>query len=162
MDKNKYEKGFTIIELIITLLIIGIFIVISLPAYNTFTAQQKLRNETRKLASIIDLAKKKSFSSDLYNPNCTDFNGYRVSITANNYSLNFGCSGSFQTLQTYALANNISITQGTGNLTFPALGLGISITINTITLKSTTINRCQSISISAIGTVDISDSQISC
>jgi len=159
MDKNK--QGFTLIEIIVSLSIMAILGTFGLARYNTFNQQQKLKNEAKKFVVVLELAKKKAVASDLYQ-DCNNFNGYRVTLTANNYSLNFVCNSTNQLIQNYTFDTNITTTVGTGNFFFPPMGAGMNLTINSIRLRNSKINQCINISISTIGLFDIDNSLISC
>jgi len=157
------KKSFTLIELLVVISIMIIFIGSSLAQYNTYTEQTKLKNEAKKLVDVIELAKKKAFSSDLQDKNCTNFSGYRVTLNTNNYSLLFCCNSicSVNT-NTYNFNTNISISSGIGNLNFPPLMTGSNITVNSVQLKNSAINKCVIISISSIGVVDLNETLINC
>lgn len=160
MDKN---KGFTLIELLIVITITVIFLGISLAQYNNFTEQTKLKNEARKLIDVIELAKKKVLSSDLQDKNCSNFTGYQITLNTNDYSLFFCCELSCVTnTNTYDLSSNITITVGTGNLNFPPLMTGLNITIPSIQLKNSVINKCVVISISPVAIIELAESLIDC
>lgn len=157
------RKSFTLIEIIVVISILLISLGFGLVQYNTYTEQTKLKSATKKLVDVLELAKKKAFSSDLFNQSCTNFNGYRVVLGTNSYSLRFGCNGVYTTIiKTYNFPTNITATQGIGTFTFPRLGLGTNITNNTITLKNSSTNKCQNISISSIGIVDVDETLINC
>jgi len=161
MERNKF--GFTLIELLVVIIIIIIFAGLTLPSYNLQTRQLTLKNEAKKLASTIELAKKKAVASET-NESCANFNGFQVAINANGYSLIRLCDDN-QTVSTYQFPvnSNISITVGAGNiLNFPPAGFGINLTTNTITLKNSSINQCINIFLSSIGIVDISASLTGC
>ncbi|KKP68400.1 MAG: hypothetical protein UR68_C0017G0013 [Candidatus Roizmanbacteria bacterium GW2011_GWA2_35_19] len=151
MVKNKF--GFTIIELLISISIILIFSGISLPYYNKYSQEIKLQNEVKKLISVIELAKKKAISSDLYQ-SCDNFSGYKIIINADNYSFRFGCAGVYQNVQTYNFPTNISVISGTGNFTFKPLGIGTNIAIGAIRLKNSSLNQCLEISITTNGILE--------
>lgn len=156
-------NGFTLIELLVVISISLVFVGSILIRYNTYSQQTKLKSEVKKLVDVLELAKKKAFSSDLFNQSCTNFNGYRVVLGTNSYSLRFGCNGVYTTIiKTYNFPTNITATPGT--FTFPRLGLGINITTNTITLKNSSTNpdKCQDISISSIGITNINETLYGC
>ncbi|MBI5123745.1 hypothetical protein HZA75_07840 [Candidatus Roizmanbacteria bacterium] len=157
------KKSFTLIELLIVASITLIFLGVSLVQYNTYTEQTKLINDGKKLLDVIELAKKKALSSDLQDKNCSNFTGYRLTLNANNYSLIF-CCNSICTTNTniYNFNTNISIFSGTGNLSFPPLMTGANITINSVQLKNSAINKCINISISSIGVVELNETLIGC
>jgi len=159
MDRNKF--GFTLIELLIFLTIISIFSTVGLAYYNNYNQQVRLRSDVKKLVDVIDLAKKKAYSSDLYQP-CSNFLGYRVIINEFSYLLRFNCGGSYQTVQSYNFDTNVRAVSGTGNFNFKPLGLGTNLTINSIRLKNSVINQCLNISISSIGIINVNETLISC
>ena len=144
-------RAFTLIEIIIAVAIILLFAGLAIPRYSVLDQETKLKGQGNKLAEVLELAKKKANSSELYNFSCTDFNGYRVTIGVDSFSLNFGCSGAYETIQLYSLENNISITTGTGDFDFLPGGFGTNITISSVRLKSAAINKCVDLSITSIG-----------
>lgn len=159
---GKFE-AFTLIELLVVVTISVIFFGISLAQYNNFTEQAKLKNEARKLIDVIELAKKKALSSDLQDKNCSNFGGYQLTLDTSDYSLFFCCNSSCVTnTNVYKFSKNISITVGIGNLNFPPLMKGLNITIPSIQLKNSMINKCIVISISPIGVIELAGSIISC
>lgn len=162
-------SGFTLIELLIVVSITVLFAGISTAQYNTQTQHTKLKNEARKFADVLELAKKKATSSDLIvtplvtpPTYCTNFTGYRVDLNSSNYLLRFGCNGVYQTIQTYDLPFNITTTPNNGNFDFLPLGLGTNITINTVRVKNTSTDQCFDISISQVGVIEVDETLISC
>ncbi len=157
------KKSFTLIELLVVISIILIFLGVSLVQYNAYTEQAKLKNDGKKLLDVIELAKKKSLSSDLQDKNCSNFTGYQLTLNTNNYSLIFCCNSICSTnTNTYNFNPNISISSGTGNLNFPPLMTGANMTINSVQLKNSVINKCINISISTIGIVELDETLIGC
>jgi len=165
------EVGFTFIELLIVLSIILISSSIGLASFNSYNQQLKLKTEAKKLANILELAKKKSESSELIptlNPNlsyCNDFNGYKVELTSTSYTLKYTCNHNDTIIQTYNFPSSITYTGGNYDFVFPALGLNTNITLNSIILKNNNINdtnKCINISISVNGIIQINDNLISC
>ncbi len=159
MDKN---KSFTLIELLIVVSITLIFLGVSLVQYNTYTEQTKLKNEGKKLVDVLELAKKKALSADLFDKNCTSFTGYKVTVSLSSYSLLFGCASVYSSVQNYNLTTSITTIVGTGDYNFsPLMNKPIFIG-NTIQLKNSAINKCLSISISPIGVVELNETLINC
>lgn len=160
------KKSFTIIEILVVISIMIIFIGSTLAQYNSYTQQSKLKNEAKKLIDVIELAKKKSLSSDLQDKNCTAFTGYRITTSASAYSLLFGCNSVYTLVQNYNLSTNITITAaGRGNFDFPSLMQNVNFNINSIQLKNTDINgnnQCVTISISPIGIINLDETLVGC
>ena len=155
-------KAFSLIEIIVTIDIIILFSVLTIPRYYKYSQQNKLKQQTTELAETLELAKKKAGVSELYNPACSDFRGYRITIASNSYSLNFGCGGTYEAIQQYDLASNTSVITGTGNFDFPRAGFGINISQGTIRLKDSYINECLDISITPLGIITVGESFFGC
>lgn len=159
MEKN---SGFTLIEFMVVISVVLLFLGGILPRYNDFANQQKLRTEATKIVDVFELAKKKAISADLFDKNCTNFTGYRTSLTANNFSLKFCCDSICSTVQDYSLITSITIISGIGNFDFPPLMINPIFGSNTIRLKNSTTNKCVDISISPIGIFELNETLISC
>jgi len=156
------KKSFTLIELLVVISIVLIFLGVSLVQYNAYTEQTKLKNEEKKLVDVLELAKKKALSADLFDRNCTNFSGYRVVISSGSYLLSFGCASDYSAVQNYNLTTNITVTTGTGNYNFSPLMINPSFISNTIRLRNSSISKCVDISISAIGIVELNETLINC
>lgn len=166
MDKN---NGFTLIELIVVISIALVFLGISLPRYNDYSSQLKLKNEAKKLIDVFELAKKKALSSDLIvtplvtpPTYCTDFTGYRIAVSANFYLLQYGCSSVYTTVQTYSFSSNITATTGVGDFDFPPLMINPAFVSNTITLRNSILGKCVDISISSVGIIELDENLRGC
>lgn len=163
MDKNKFfnSRGYTLIEIIVVLGIVTILSGFGIAKYNTYTQQLTLKNQAKNLVEVIELAKKKAVSGDLYQ-NCSDFQGYQVVVNANTFLMNFNCGGVYQTIQNYSMANSITTIVGIGNFNFLPLAIGTNLTVNSLRLKNSKIDQCIDISISSIGVINIDETLISC
>jgi len=162
LNRLRNCEGFTLIELIVVIGIISIFSGIFLARYNENASQLKLRNEAKKLVDVLELAKKKALSADLFDKNCTNFTGYRVTIASGSYSLFFGCVSVYSTVQSYNLSSNMTVVTGTGNYNFSPLMNNPSFISNTIRLKNSVISKCLNISISPIGIIELNETLVSC
>ena len=158
MDSN---KGYTLVEIIVVIGIIGVLSGIGIAKFNTYNQQLILKNQAKKIVEVIELAKKKAVSGNLYQ-SCSDFQGYRVVINASSFVLNFNCGGVYETIQDYLMTSNVTTIIGTGNLDFLPLGVGTNLTINLLRLRNSKIDQCIDISISSIGIVNINEILISC
>jgi len=159
MDKN---RGFTLIEFIVVISIVLLFLGASLPRYNEYSTQLKLKSEGKKLVDVFELAKKKALSADLYEKSCSDFTGYRTTVTGSFYSLNFCCAGSCTGIEDYNFGNNITAISGIGNYNFTPLMILPNFVGNSIRLKDSILGKCIDISISPIGVIELNETLISC
>lgn len=161
MEKN--NTGFTLIELIVVIAISLIFFGFTLARYNDYSSQLKLKNEAKKIIDVLELTKKKAISSDLFDKNCANFSGYRVTISAGSYVLLFGCALDFSSIvQTYNLPTNITVITGQGNYDFPSLMINPLFISDRVRFKDSRINKCVDISISTIGIIELNEALISC
>lgn len=71
-------KGFTLIELIVTITIIVIITVSGLVSYFVFDSKQKTLNEARDFVSLLDKARSSAMTLE-YPATCTGLRSYRVS-----------------------------------------------------------------------------------
>ena len=161
----KISNAFTLIELLIVVTIIGLFSGLSLAYYNNFGEQAKLKEETRKLVDVLELAKKKADAGDTPTSCGSGFSGYQVTVNNNSYILYYCCGGVCNNLvQTYNITSNISIVSGTGNILFQPLS-ATNITPVQIQVKNSSLgasSNCLYINISSVGIATVDDNLHSC
>lgn len=112
------KRSFTLIEILISITIITIFSGIILASYNGFTEDQKLKSESKRLISVLALARKSAsagLSTDVIDPMATCnvsggyvFSGYNIVISTNKYELQRCCSSVCNTVHTYNFEKNIT------------------------------------------------------
>lgn len=165
-SKQKYcFLGFTLIEILISISIIALFSGITLAYYNNFTEDQKLKSESKRLISVLALARKMASASVDAGlcPVNQPFSGYQVGLTASGYNL-YRCCGATcnpPPVHSYIFTENISGTAETAFL-FQPLSLGVKTTDPDSTIKLTNfLNKCIVITIGQ-STVDESTIQPSC
>lgn len=163
------KKSFTLIEILVVTAITLIFLGVGLVQYNTYTEQAKLKSEGKKLVDVLELAKKKALSADLQDKNCSNFTGYKVTISSGSYLLSFGCDLIYTPVHNYILPTNITMTVvgavGIDYLNFPPLMSGLNFAISSIKLQNssiTTANKCINISISEIGIIELNETLVAC
>lgn len=172
MKKYLYliNHGYTLVEIIVILGIIAIVSGFGIATYNSYNEQLILRNQAKKIANIIELAKKKAVAGDLSQQAlCETFQGYIVEINdasfGKNVVLDIKCSGSRNRINTYPLDNNITSTDGFMNF-FPLgsvfLGNDDPTYVLPIKLRNSKIGQCITVSVTSIGIVTTDDNLSSC
>ena len=169
---TNFKSGFTVIEFLIVIGLIGIMTTVSIASYNTFAESVKLKNEVQKFIAIVSLAQKKAVSGEnvsSYCANCS-FNSYAVSTTAGagyamqgQYSLDItpNTRVAYGTANTYAIDSsnkNISLLDSY-TIYFDKL-TGTPDSSRNVGFKNITKNECMQVSIAATGL--ISSSSIAC
>jgi len=151
------KKSFTLIEILVVTTITLIFLGVGLVRYNTYTEQAKLKSEGKKLVDVLELAKKKALSADLQDRNCTNFTGYRVTISTSAYSFKFCCASSCTVVQSYNITTGTTITAGSGDYDFSPLMTSPIFASDTISLRNSAISKTINISISPIGVIELDE-----
>jgi prepilin-type N-terminal cleavage/methylation domain-containing protein len=122
MVKNKC--AFTLIELIISLVVISLLSGITLAYYNKLNASKKLEQETNKLIDVLELAKNKALTNDLGNQNASECNlkGYAVEFSGDrNYFLVQQCATQNFFLSNYSLTDSVRFLSPPANILFSPL-----------------------------------------
>ena len=156
----KSNSSFTLIEIIVVTAIIAIVSSMSFAAFHRQQSDEQLKAETRKMADMIGLARKKAMITDITqcNDNSDRITNYRFLIKPpNSYELFPSCvkNSDPEKIIYNIQSNNISIflpEDETSVFFYPRLLK--ETTPITIKLKnSTTPNRCCQIDINAAGVI---------
>ncbi len=180
MAKNKADRAYTLIELIIVVGILMFFSGLVITQYNAYSEQARLKAETQKLADMLELARKKAQSQEL-DSNCTSgsFNGYEVKLLSNGYTLNYCTAANCATYCTdtnRSLPNIYSFPTASLSIYSPSTPYAIEFVPNykmtnllvnqIISIKnaaiSATINNCLRLTITPVGTVSVDTNWHSC
>lgn len=168
MEENKIilKKSFTIVELIVVLSIIAIFLGLGMANYQNYQQETLLKQESKNFVENFELTKKKAFSSELYDLNCINFNGYRLVINPDNksYDIFFGCNNSYSKIQTFNLPENIVFQSiPVSNFYFPPMldGFFINQVVN-LRIKNNSTGKCVNVFINRKGVVRIDDLLVDC
>ncbi|NMB83757.1 hypothetical protein GYA28_00530 [Candidatus Roizmanbacteria bacterium] len=155
------NDSFTLIEIVLVIFIITLFSGMSLAYYNNYTEEQKLKAETEKIIDVLELVKKKAVSGDLSGQNCTNFLGYQVAFTSNQYSFKLmcepDCGGTDCDLYEnyFSLPTSLSLTSDNGSILFKPLSNGVNISsVNNITVTNNRLSKCKKISVAPNGLID--------
>jgi prepilin-type N-terminal cleavage/methylation domain-containing protein len=160
---EKSNRGFTLVELMVVSGILLVSIGFGSAQYNTYTQQRRLREEVKKMITIMTLAGKRAVSGDS-GTGCTDFQGFQIAVTpGGTYTSRRCCESACNSAQS-AIASSESLPLGL-TFTAPAVNttylfnkLNQAVTINppvnqTITIRNTVLSRCISLTIAPSGLI---------
>ncbi len=152
------KNGYTLIELLIVITIIGLFSALSLAYYNNFNETKKLTKETQRFLSVLDLAKKKSMAGDASMCSSLDpavtpaVAEYAVNIlSASSYQLAPNCTAGLPNTITYNTDPSIVFPNPVGSVAFYPLTANSS--SSCVILKNKNTSVCHYINVQNGGTV---------
>lgn len=161
MRLNHYKKSFTIIEILISLIIISIFSIFSLSSYRRFSEEKKLETTTDHIIATIELAKKKAMSGDTKDfKNCPLGNsfGYATVISYNILKLLLCCDQLCENnylISKYLLPANIVVNSTEDILTkFMMVSGNVITNYQSFRVYNEKIGRCYEVTISPIGVIN--------
>ncbi len=162
----KSECSFTMIELLIVIIVLGLFSGFSIATYSQFTEEKKLENATKKIVSILELARSKTnaVNSDLCNSDVL-FREYDVEIiNENTLRMQPYC---YSSISGQAVTPTPILYFNEANIIFPVIAVKTSFQKTNpnancacFIVKSTTKNKCRYVKIANSGL--ISEDSCSC
>lgn len=163
VDKKNHDKqGFSFLELMFAVLIMGVFFGMSLKLYSNFNWQKKLEAETKKVVAVLELAKKKAIAGDKsrLSQSCV-LSGYKVIYTATSYSLLALCPAETAIGAYYNLPSGLALTgNGSNQVIFKPFGIGAI--PSCIIVKNSTKGQCRKITIDQSGSITYGNEANSC
>ncbi len=119
MERN---SGFTLVELMMVIFIIGFISTIGIASYTTFNARKVTESETKKVVEYLELSQSKTESGDRPS-GCGTYAGYyTTSLTGSTLSVTpSGCSA----ITSYTI-EDFSFPEGDFTVDYLPLGKGIS------------------------------------
>lgn len=147
------KKGFTLIEILIVIAIIGILTTISVSVFSTYRSVQSIDRDTDTVVEILRQARSETLSSE----NATTYGVHFASSTITLFA-GSSYSGSNSTNQNFPLVSadtvlTVSLTGGGYDVVFNRLS-GETNENGTIVLSSKTINRTHTITMYKTGLID--------
>lgn len=151
--KSSSLQGFTLIELIVVTVIIALFSSISLSTINQYTNEKQLKNETKKVMTILELTKSKTNSAD--RSSCLPINEssvpeiqyftFQADVAGKSYQIIPHCIDSNPQSINYSVSNNIYIYPNSIDF-LPNYG---KVTCTCFVIKSEILDKCNYIKISS-------------
>jgi len=158
-SRPAWQRGFTVIELMVTLAIAGVLIGLALPAFNTFVAQRTLTAQVNDFLVGVQYARseaiRRSARVSLQSMDASDATnewGKGYCVVAGNPG---NCGAPLRTF--VAIGNNTLNANGAldslASLTFDGRGLLVGAGAGTVDLCDPTVDRGRRVDISLIGRV---------
>lgn len=131
------KHGYTLIELVIAIAIMGLLVGASIAGFNTLNKRQTVLNSGKEVMSIMRTAQQRA-ASGTKPAGCTQLYGYTVKATINTsvYSLSSVCSNATTVIRNYQLPSSVTFVS-TFNTQFNVQTGGASGTTGDISMKST-------------------------
>ena len=152
------DKGFTLLELMIAIAIVGVLAAISIPTMQPFMAQRRLNGAARQIYSDMAAMRIRAISENKWIAMVID-NNHTYSIFRDNAQSGSKTSSGNQILnvkdihQTY---QDVYISTNPGTIVlFKPDGTSNSSTITTITLNSISVTGTKSLTINTSGNIQI-------
>jgi Tfp pilus assembly protein FimT len=154
-ENEKFQKGFTIIEILIVFTFIAVLTVLGIAAYSSYTSTQQVQSGAADVATMLNTAKNQSLSQ-VIPTSCgvTPVTGYRVDITVGGGQFVFSAiCGLPQTVTTSNLPPRVTFAAGSTASVFFPISTGMPTTGASITV--TGYGKSKVISVSQTGAIAV-------
>lgn len=112
---KQQEAGFTLIELMIIITLLGIFSMIAVPSFTKFIADNRTQSLNNEMLSLLQFARSTAVERRIL---------VRVCQGESEWTVKIDCLDSSETLRSVTLPNGASISSSTDELTFRYNGTG--------------------------------------
>jgi prepilin-type N-terminal cleavage/methylation domain-containing protein len=158
---NEGKNGYTLIEILVALTIVGLIFGIGYVSFRDFARRQAVAGLARSVVGDLRLAQEQSLSgkkpSDIFCDSPNTLNGYNFRVVSSqNYVLEANCSGGNVQTKSVTLPSDLFISTPNPNpITFKILGEGTNLgsADATMTVSQTGTTHTRAISVSQSGEI---------
>jgi prepilin-type N-terminal cleavage/methylation domain-containing protein len=159
MNYTEIRKGFTLIEIIVVIAVMGILTAAIVPAYQSFIQEAKLTQDVTVIRNALQIAQSKARAGDGgASATCASYTGYDVLISTRSISTIRCCESTCLGATSPTIASN-SITTLQNTIVSPANGTrirfvpltGATTTATNIVIRNSSISKCKAIQINTSG-----------
>ncbi|MBP9691406.1 prepilin-type N-terminal cleavage/methylation domain-containing protein [Candidatus Woesebacteria bacterium] len=153
----KDQNGFTLIEIIVILVIIGIGMTAGIGGYITQVRMSQLKRDANRVVDDLDRARQLTMARDTKGVYC-DTNSYSLEFigATGNYNLRHTCGLTVSVETATKLESTQFVSNSTINFTEP---YGAPAGVSTFLLKHPSLNKCIVFTVPVTGPVTISEPQ---
>jgi prepilin-type N-terminal cleavage/methylation domain-containing protein len=158
-QKVANRSGYTLIEILVSMSIIGLIFSFGYISYRDFARRQSLLGSARRLKADLSLAQEQALSgkkpSSVACSGAGSLNGYDFYVdSATSYIIQANCVGGLVDDKVVEISSEISLTAIPNRFTFKVIGKGTSLSdLATITLTQTATGNTQIITVSPEGEI---------